>query len=358
MVGGERPAATATGPPVPPSAAAPKARPWFPLEPRDDPGVTTAGAGYFSYVCGGNTTSPVDFRPMTAPLLEIEALRVTADGVAARESDGSAASFDGTSGLDDTSGQDGTSGLDDTSGQDGTSGLEGSRAQILKGVDLVIGAGEVHALMGPNGAGKSTLASTLMGHPSYKIVGGTVRFKGEDITHWATDARAKAGLFLAFQYPEAIDGVSVVQFLRQAMSARRGEDISVLEVRLAMTEWMERLGMDPSFGERYLNQGFSGGEKKRNEVLQMAMLEPDLAVLDETDSGLDIDALGVVGRGVRTVRELHPTLGVLVVTHYQRILEALVPDRVHLLVDGRIVESGGPDLAERIEKEGYESWRS
>ncbi|HTX63247.1 MAG TPA: Fe-S cluster assembly ATPase SufC, partial [Acidimicrobiales bacterium] len=199
--------------------------------------------------------------------------------------------------------------------------------------------------------------ATLMGHPSYQVVDGTVRFKGEDITHWATDARAKSGLFLAFQYPEAIDGVSVVQFLRQAISARRGEDVSVLEVRLAMTEWMERLGMDPSFGERYLNQGFSGGEKKRNEVLQMAMLEPELAVLDETDSGLDIDALAVVSRGVHTVRELHPTLGVLVVTHYQRLLEALVPDRVHLLFDGRIVESGGPELAERIEHSGYESWR-
>jgi Fe-S cluster assembly ATP-binding protein len=253
---------------------------------------------------------------MSAPLLEITGLRVTAGG-------------------------------EDTAGS----------GEILRGVDLVVGAGEVHALMGPNGAGKSTLASTLMGHPSYKVVDGSVRFKGEDVTHWATDARAKAGMFLAFQYPEAIDGVSVVQFLRQAMSARRGEDVSALEVRLSMTEWMERLGMDPSFGERYLNQGFSGGEKKRNEILQMAMLEPELAVLDETDSGLDIDALGVVGRGVHTVRELHPSLGVVVVTHYQRLLEALVPDRVHLLVDGRIAQSGGPELAERIERDGYESWR-
>jgi len=232
-----------------------------------------------------------------------------------------------------------------------------TQTEILRGIDLVVGPGEVHALMGPNGAGKSTLAATLMGHPSYRVVAGTVRFKGEDVTHWATDARAKAGMFLAFQYPEAIDGVSVVQFLRQAMSARQGQDISVLEVRLAMTEWMERLGMDPSFGERYLNQGFSGGEKKRNEILQMAMLEPDLAVLDETDSGLDIDALGVVGRGVRTVRERHRELGVLVVTHYQRLLESLVPDRVHLLVDGVIVESGGPELAERIERHGYDEWR-
>ena len=181
--------------------------------------------------------------------------------------------------------------------------------EILTGVDLTVGPGEVHALMGPNGAGKSTLAATLMGHPAYQVTGGAIRFLGEDVTHWATDARAKAGLFLAFQYPESIDGVSVIQFLRQAMSARRGEDLSVLEVRFAMTEWMERLGMDPAFGERHLNQGFSGGEKKRNEILQMALLEPRMAVLDETDSGLDIDALRVVGRGVHTVRETHPDWG-------------------------------------------------
>ncbi|MHB8220278.1 MAG: Fe-S cluster assembly ATPase SufC [Acidimicrobiales bacterium] len=229
---------------------------------------------------------------------------------------------------------------------------------ILLGVDLTVGAGEVHALMGPNGAGKSTLAATLMGHPSYRITAGTVRFRGEDVTHWAADARAKAGMFLAFQYPESIEGVSVTQFLRQAMSARQGTDLSVLEVRFAMTEWMERLGMDPAFAERHLNQGFSGGEKKRNEILQMALLEPSLAVLDETDSGLDIDALGVVGRGVHTVRRAHPDMGVLVVTHYQRILEDLVPDHVHLLVDGRVVEHGGPELSRRIERDGYEQWRS
>jgi Fe-S cluster assembly ATP-binding protein len=230
--------------------------------------------------------------------------------------------------------------------------------EILRGIDLTVAPGEVHALMGPNGAGKSTLAATLMGHPAYQVTGGAIRFQGEDVTHWATDARAKAGLFLAFQYPESIEGVSVIQFLRQAMSARRGEDLSVLEVRFAMTEWMERLGMDPAFGERHLNQGFSGGEKKRNEILQMALLEPSMAVLDETDSGLDIDALRVVGRGVHTVRASHPELGVLVVTHYQRILEDLVPDHVHLLVDGRVAESGGPELARRIEIEGYDEWRS
>ncbi len=230
--------------------------------------------------------------------------------------------------------------------------------EILRGVDLTVGQGEIHALMGPNGAGKSTLAATLMGHPAYRVTEGTIRYRGEDVTHWATDARAKAGIFLAFQYPESIEGVSVIQFLRQAVSARRGDDVSVLEVRFAMTEWMERLGMDPSFGERHLNQGFSGGEKKRNEILQMALLEPELAVLDETDSGLDIDALGVVGRGVRTVREAHPSLGVLVVTHYQRLLDALVPDHVHLLIDGRVVDSGGPELARRIEHGGYDDWRS
>jgi len=230
--------------------------------------------------------------------------------------------------------------------------------EILRGVDLTVSAGEVHALMGPNGAGKSTLAATLMGHPAYQVTEGAIRFQGEDVTHWPTDVRGKAGLFLAFQYPESIEGVSVIQFLRQAMSARRGVDLSVLEVRFAMTEWMERLGMDPAFGERHLNQGFSGGEKKRNEILQMALMEPRMAVLDETDSGLDIDALRVVGRGVHTVRETHPDLGVLVVTHYQRILEDLIPDHVHLLVGGRIVERGGPELARRVESGGYEEWRS
>jgi len=230
--------------------------------------------------------------------------------------------------------------------------------EILRGVDLAVGRGEVHALMGPNGAGKSTLAAALLGHPAYSVTEGSIHLDGEDVTHWPTDVRGKAGLFLAFQYPETIGGLSVTQFLRQAMSARRGQDISVLEVRLAMNEWMERLGMDPAFAERYLNEGFSGGEKKRNEILQMALLDPKLAVLDETDSGLDIDALRVVGRGVHSVREVHPDLGVLVVTHYQRILEDLVPDRVHLMIDGVVVEEGGPELAQRIEAGGYEEWRT
>ena len=164
-------------------------------------------------------------------------------------------------------------------------------------------------------------------------------------------------MFLAFQYPEEIPGVPVAQFLRQALSARRGMDLSVLELRVSIMEWMKRLGMDPSFGDRYLNEGFSGGEKKRNEILQLAILEPELAVLDETDSGLDIDALGVVARGVEAVRQAQPELGVLVVTHYQRILEQLHPHFVHLLIEGRIATSGGPELAHRLEEEGYEAWR-
>jgi len=231
------------------------------------------------------------------------------------------------------------------------------RTEILRGVDLALGEGELHALMGPNGSGKSTLASTLLGNPSYQVTAGAIRFRGEDVTAWPTDVRAKAGMFLAFQYPEEIPGVPVIQFLRQAVSGRVGEDRSVLEVRLSMLEWMKRLGMDPAFGERHLNEGFSGGEKKRNEILQMAMLEPELAVLDETDSGLDIDALRIVADGVQAVRAERPALGVLLVTHYTRILELLRPDVVHVLVDGRIVESGGPALARRLEAEGYEPWR-
>ena len=230
--------------------------------------------------------------------------------------------------------------------------------EILKGVDLTIREGEVHALMGPNGSGKSTLANTLLGHPDYEVRAGTLRMRGDDVTSWSTEVRGKAGLFLAFQYPEEIPGVSVLQFLRQALSARKGVDLSVLELRVAIMEWMERLGIDPSFGDRYLNEGFSGGEKKRNEILQMAILEPELAVLDETDSGLDIDALKVVANGVQEVRTDRPRLGVLLITHYQRILRYLEPDVVHILVDGRIVASGGPELARRLEEEGYEGWRT
>jgi Fe-S cluster assembly ATP-binding protein len=235
--------------------------------------------------------------------------------------------------------------------------VAGADDEILRGVDLTVGAGEVHALMGPNGSGKSTLANTLLGNPEYEVTRGRIRFRGDDITGWDTDVRGKAGMFLAFQYPQTIAGVSVINFLRQALSARKGIDLSVLELRLAIMEWMQRLDMDPSFADRYLNEGFSGGEKKRNEILQMAILEPEMAILDETDSGLDIDALKVVARGVDEVRKDRPEMGILTITHYQRLLDYLKPDRVHILVDGRIADSGGPELGERLEREGYEAWR-
>jgi Fe-S cluster assembly ATP-binding protein len=229
--------------------------------------------------------------------------------------------------------------------------------EILRGVDLTIDHGEVHALMGPNGSGKSTLASALLGSPEYEVTEGRILFQGDDVTDWSPDVRGKAGMFLAFQYPQEIQGVSVLNFLRQALSARKGIDLSMLELRLSIMEWMDRLDMDPSFADRYLNEGFSGGEKKRNEVLQMAILEPEIAILDETDSGLDIDALRVVARGVQAVRESRPPLGVLAITHYQRLLDELHPDRVHVMIDGRIVESGGPEIAARLETEGYDAWR-
>ena len=230
--------------------------------------------------------------------------------------------------------------------------------EILKGVTLALPPGEVHALMGPNGSGKSTLAATRLGNPAYEVTGGRIRFQGEDITDLPTEGRAARGLFLGFQHPEEIPGVSVLNFLRQAMAARKGiDDFSVLEVRMAMLQWVERLGMDSRFTERYLNEGFSGGEKKRNEILQMAILEPEIAILDETDSGLDIDALKVVAQGVQEVRRDRPDLGVLAITHYQRLLDHLEPDVVHILIDGRIVDSGGPELAERLERDGDEAWR-
>ncbi len=231
-------------------------------------------------------------------------------------------------------------------------------AEILRGVDLVVGAGEVHAIMGPNGSGKSTLASTLLASPEYELTSGTLLFNGDDITEWPTDIRAKAGMFLAFQYPQEIPGVSVMQFLRQAASARTGIDLSVLELRLSTMDWMKRLGMDSSFVDRYLNEGFSGGEKKRNEILQMAVLQPELAILDETDSGLDIDALRTVANGIREIKRDRPELGIVLITHYQRLLDELKPDHVHILVDGRIVASGGMELARQLEREGYEAFRS
>jgi Fe-S cluster assembly ATP-binding protein len=229
---------------------------------------------------------------------------------------------------------------------------------ILRGLDLTVNSGEVHAIMGPNGAGKSTLGTTLLATPEYEVTEGTVFYKGEDITEWPTDERAKAGMFLAFQYPQEIAGVSVIQFLRQALSARKGIDLSVLELRLATMDWMKRLGMDSSFVDRYLNEGFSGGEKKRNEIMQMAILEPELAILDETDSGLDVDALRTVAKGIREVRADRPDMGVILITHYQRLLDEVAPDHVHILVGGRIVASGGMELAHQLERDGYEAFRA
>jgi len=227
---------------------------------------------------------------------------------------------------------------------------------ILRGVNLTARRGEIHAIMGPNGSGKSTLAKVLMGHPGYEVTSGTVSFMGEDITDADPPTRANMGMFLAFQYPEEIPGVSVVNFLRTALSNRTGVDYTVLELRLRVMDAMESLGMDASFADRYVNQGFSGGERKRNEVLQMAVLEPELAIMDETDSGLDIDALRVVAEGVN--RLAGPERGFVVITHYQRLLDYVTPDHVHVLVDGRIVRSGGAELARQLEEEGYEAFRA
>ncbi len=229
--------------------------------------------------------------------------------------------------------------------------------EILRGISFEVAPGEVHAVMGPNGSGKSTLSSALLASPEYDVTDGQIFYKGDDITDWPTDVRAKQGMFLAFQYPQEIAGVSVIQFLRQALSARKGLDLSVLELRLDIMEWMARLGMDKSFADRYLNEGFSGGEKKRNEILQMAILQPDLAILDETDSGLDIDALRTVASGIREVKNDRPGLGIILITHYQRLLDEVNPDHVHILLDGRIVATGGMELVDIVENRGYDSFR-
>ncbi len=237
--------------------------------------------------------------------------------------------------------------------------VEVEGAPILRGVSLTVAPGELHALMGPNGSGKSTLANTLLANPAYTVTSGRILLEGEDVTGLAPNERAERGLFLGFQHPEEIPGVSVLNFLRQAMAARKGiNDFSVLEVRLQLLDWTKRLGLDNNFSDRYLNEGFSGGEKKRNELLQMALMEPDVAVLDETDSGLDIDALRLVSDGIAEIRKDRPQLAILLITHYQRILEYLTPDRVHVLIDGRIVESGGPELARKVEAGGFDSFRS
>ena len=226
--------------------------------------------------------------------------------------------------------------------------------QILNGVDLKINPGEVHAIMGPNGSGKSTLANVVMGNPVYEVTKGSVVFEGEDITEEPVDNRAKLGMFLAFQYPESIPGVTIVNMLKTALTNIEGTEYTTLELRLKVAEAMEELGLSADFADRYLNEGFSGGERKRNEILQLAVLDPKLAVLDETDSGLDVDGLKVVGEGVSKLK--NNDKGYLVVTHYQRLLEYIKPDFVHVFVDGRIVESGEVELAKKLEKEGYESY--
>jgi Fe-S cluster assembly ATP-binding protein len=228
---------------------------------------------------------------------------------------------------------------------------------ILKGVTLAVDKGEIHALMGPNGSGKSTLANALMGHPKYEVTGGRVLFKGEDITELSPDERARKGLFLAFQYPTAIPGVTVANFLRLSLAARRKEmgeakPLPPKEFRALVKEKMALLKMDESVASRYINDGFSGGEKKRAEILQMAVLRPEIAILDETDSGLDIDALKVVSEGVNALSG--SDLGVLLITHYQRILNYIKPQFVHVLIDGRIVKSAGPTLAHELEAQGYD----
>jgi Fe-S cluster assembly ATP-binding protein len=232
--------------------------------------------------------------------------------------------------------------------------------EIVKGVDLAVDTNEIHAVMGPNGSGKSTLAYALMGHPGYLITEGQIIFDGEDLTEAEADERAQKGLFLAFQYPQAVPGVTVTSFLRAAINAirkaRKGEDdpVKIPEFRKELLEAMERLRIPRELAQRYINDGFSGGEKKRVEILQMAMLKPRIAVLDETDSGLDIDALRIVAGGVREL--VSPEMGALVITHYQRILNYIEPDYVHVFVDGRIVAEGGPELAHTLEAEGYEAF--
>ena len=223
--------------------------------------------------------------------------------------------------------------------------------EILHGVDLKVSKGETHALMGPNGSGKSTLANTIMGNPNYEVTEGKILFHGEDITEAAPDERARAGLFLAFQYPATIPGVSVANFLRLAVNARRDEPMKVKDFGKYLRENVNLLKIDPSFVSRYLNEGFSGGEKKRAEILQLAMLKPEIAVLDETDSGLDIDALRVVADGVNALSG--PDMGSLIITHYTRILNYVRPQFVHIMLDGRIVREGGPELADELEEHGY-----
>jgi Fe-S cluster assembly ATP-binding protein len=233
--------------------------------------------------------------------------------------------------------------------------------EILKGVSLDINKGEVHAVMGPNGSGKSTLSHALMGHPGYEITGGQARFKGQDLLELLPDERARLGLYLAFQYPTVVPGITMANFLRTALNAKRGYDgkdkskaVTPKEFRALMKDTMQTLRMDESFLSRYINDGFSGGEKKRAEILQMAVLQPEIAILDETDSGLDIDSIRYVSEAVNAM--IGPGLGVLIITHYTRILEHIKPDFVHVLVRGQVVRSGGPEIADQLEQTGYAEW--
>ncbi len=230
---------------------------------------------------------------------------------------------------------------------------------ILKGVDLTIRPGEIHAIMGPNGSGKSTLAKMIAGHPGYEATGGSVTFAGEDLLDLEPDERSQAGVFMAFQYPVEIPGVSIANFLRTSLQARLEDDeeLDLFDFQELLMDRMELLDMDPSFAQRPVNDGFSGGEKKRNEILQMSVLKPSLAVMDETDSGLDIDALKIVAQGVNVLKRENPDLSVLLITHYQRILNYIIPDVVHVMIKGRIVESGGPEVAMELEARGYEEYR-
>lgn len=226
------------------------------------------------------------------------------------------------------------------------------KKEILKGVDLTIHRGEVHAIMGPNGSGKSTLSNVIMGHPKYTVNQGNIFFKGKSVIDLSVDERARLGLFLGFQYPTSIPGVPVSKFLRMSLQAVRGKELPIIEFRNLFKSKMELLGIGDSFSGRYINEGFSGGEKKRHEILQLALLEPEMAILDETDSGLDIDALKVVSNGIEKTRS--PQRGILLITHYQRILNYIQPDFIHVLANGRIIKSGGKELATELESKGYD----
>ncbi|MBD0319204.1 MAG: Fe-S cluster assembly ATPase SufC [Gemmatimonadetes bacterium] len=226
--------------------------------------------------------------------------------------------------------------------------------EILKGLNLELNAGEIHAIMGPNGSGKSTLSKVISGHPAYEVTDGEILFKGESVLDMEPDERARAGIFLAFQYPVEIPGVSVANFMRTALNAKRGEEVDIFDFQEELETRMGMLEMDPAFATRSVNDGFSGGEKKRNEILQLAMLEPQLAVMDETDSGLDIDALKIVTSGINKIKAERQDMCVLLITHYQRMLNYITPDVVHVMVEGRIIRSGGPELALELEERGYD----